>query len=102
MQKKFTMIDEEFTCEYCNKNVNRLEYTARDHCPYCLSSKHVDINPGDRLEKCHGRLIPIELEKYKDNYKIIFKCQKCGAIKKNIMANDDDLDVLLEILKNSN
>ena len=43
--KKFTMIDESFTCEICNKLVEPLGYTARDHCPYCLYSKHVDINP---------------------------------------------------------
>ena len=52
--KKFTMIDESFICENCHKKVNPLGYTARDHCPYCLYSKHVDINPGDRKESCHG------------------------------------------------
>ena len=46
--KRFTMIDEEFICENCGKHVDKLNYTARDHCPYCLFSKHVDINPGDQ------------------------------------------------------
>ena len=40
--------DEEFICENCQKKVTTLNYTARDHCPYCLCSKHLDINPGDR------------------------------------------------------
>ena len=71
--KKFNMIDEEFICENCNKHVQKLEYSARDHCPYCLYSKHVDINPGDRNNKCHGMLIPIDIEKYKNTYKIIIK-----------------------------
>ncbi len=100
MSKRFTMIDESFKCDYCGKLVSKLSYTARDHCPYCLCSKHVDINPGDREETCHGKLVPIELEKFKDTYKIIYKCVKCGNIRKNIMAKDDDLDTLLSIINN--
>ena len=102
MQKRFTMIDEDFTCDYCGKQVLKLGYTARDHCPYCLCSKHVDVMPGDRRELCHGKLIPKELEKYKDTYKIVYECDKCHKIRKNIMANDDDFDALLDILKNNN
>ena len=40
--KKFKMIDEAFTCVVCNKKVEPLSYTARDHCPNCLCSLHVD------------------------------------------------------------
>ena len=101
MQKRFTMIDEEFKCDYCGRQVEPLKYTARDHCPYCLCSKHVDIMPGDREESCHGKLVPKELEKFKDTYKIVYECVKCHKIKKNIMAKDDNLDILLNILKNS-
>ena len=50
--KKFKMIDEKFICENCGYEVDKLNYTARDHCPNCLWSKHVDINPGDRLNDC--------------------------------------------------
>ena len=32
--KRFNMIDEEFICENCHQKVNKLNYTARDHCPY--------------------------------------------------------------------
>ena len=42
------MVNEDFICENCGKDVEKSSYTARDHCPYCLYSKHVDINPGDR------------------------------------------------------
>lgn len=59
---KFTKIDEEFICENCGRKVTKLNYTCRNHCPYCLHSKHVDINPGDRAENCHGVLEPIGLE----------------------------------------
>lgn len=98
-KKKFTMIDEDFICEVCGSKVGRLNYTARDHCNNCLSSKHVDINPGDRSESCKGILDPIAIEKgKKDTYKIIYKCRKCGAIRKNVMALDDNFDKILEIM----
>lgn len=97
--KKFNMIDENFTCEKCGKNVDKLNYSARDHCPFCLYSKHVDINPGDRQNTCKGMLKPIDIEKYKDTFKIIYKCEKCGIIHKNIMAKDDDMNVIIEISK---
>lgn len=98
--KRFKMIDESFTCVVCGKSVNPLGYTARDHCPNCLSSIHVDINPGDRKNDCKGVLEPIDIEKFKDSYKIIYRCSKCGYLHKNKMADDDNFDVILEIMKN--
>jgi Zn finger protein HypA/HybF involved in hydrogenase expression len=98
--KRFNMIDEEFICENCHKKVDKLNYTARDHCPNCLYSKHVDINPGDRANTCHGLLKPIGIDKYKDTYKIVYECEKCHQIHRNIMANDDNYDIILEISQN--
>ena len=66
--KRFNELDESFECEQCHKNVEKLNYSSRDHCPYCLYSKHVDINPGDRENPCKGLLKPIGIEKYKDTY----------------------------------
>ena len=99
--KRFKMIDENFICEVCGKEVKKLGYTARDHCPYCLSSKHVDINPGDRRAECCGVLVPIGIENAKKgNYKIVYKCSKCGEIKRNIMAHDDNMDLVIKIMAN--
>lgn len=95
--KKFNMIDDSFVCEYCGKQVNKLEYSARDHCPHCLYSKHVDINPGDRANECRGLLMPIGIEKFKNTYKIIYKCNKCNIIHKNIVAIDDDMNKIIEL-----
>ena len=99
--KKFKMIDEEFLCNVCGKKVDILEYTARDHCPYCLSSLHIDINPGDRACLCLGVLdaIGVEIGK-KDTLKIIYKCRKCGMIKRNKMAIDDNYDLILKLASN--
>lgn len=99
---KFTMIDENFICDVCKKEVKKLGYTARDHCPHCLCSKHVDINPGDRSSTCHGILEPIGMElAKKDKYKIVYKCNKCNMIKRNVTADDDNFDKILEIMANT-
>ena len=72
-------IDESFICENCGKEVKPLGYSCRNHCPYCLYSKHVDINPGDRAEECHGLLEPLGIEmSSKKGYVIVYKCKKCG------------------------
>lgn len=95
--KRFNMIDEEFICENCHAKVSKLGYTARDHCNFCLYSKHVDIMPGDRKNTCQGLLIPIGIEKFKDSYKIVYQCDKCHTIHKNIMASDDNMDLIIEL-----
>ena len=96
--RNFTEIDEEFICDNCGKKVPKLGYSCRNHCPNCLHSKHVDKNPGDRQEECHGDLEPIGLEiDSKKGYVIIFKCKKCGAIRKNKSAKDDNMDLIIKL-----
>lgn len=98
MGAKFTEIDEEFMCENCGTNVPKLGYSCRNHCPNCLHSKHVDKNPGDREEECHGLLEPIEIEiNSKKGYVIVFKCKKCGAIRRNKIAEDDNREMIYKI-----
>lgn len=95
--KTFNEIDEEFVCENCGFSVSKLGYSCRDHCPNCLFSKHVDKNPGDRGNKCRGLLKPIGMEKFKDSFKIIYSCVKCGEEHKNIVAKDDNINVLINL-----
>lgn len=98
MQRRFTKVDEEFICENCGNKVEKLGYTCRDHCPSCLHSKHVDINPGDRTETCHGDLVPVSVElSSKKGYVIVYKCEKCGVIRKNKAAEDDDMDLIIKL-----
>ena len=99
---KFTEIDEEFKCDNCGKKVSKLKYSCRNHCPYCLHSKHVDIDPGDRAETCHGLLKPIGLDTTsKKGYVIVFKCEKCGMIRRNKVADDDNMDKVIELSVNN-
>ena len=96
--KQFTKRDESFICENCGTKVEKLGYTSRDHCPNCLCSKHVDKMPGDRQEECHGLLKPIKVElNSKKGYVIIYKCEKCGAIRKNKASEDDNTDLLIKL-----
>ena len=95
--KNFSKLDEEFICENWNKKVEKLNYTSRDHCPYCLYSKHVDISPGDRANECKGLLKPIWIENFKDTNKIIYKCEKCNEYHKNIVAKDDNFNEIIKI-----
>ncbi len=103
MGRKFVEIDESFICENCKMQVEPLNYSCRDHCPHCLYSKHVDINPGDRAEECQGALEPIGIEiNSKKGYVIIYKCKKCGKIRKNKAAKDDNMDLIIELSVNKN
>jgi len=98
--KRFVRLDESFICDNCNKKIEKLGYTSRDHCPHCLYSKHVDIMPGDRLNTCKSLMKPISIEKFKDTYKIIYICTACKEKHKNIIAKDDDFEEILRIMQN--
>lgn len=66
-----------------------------NHCPRCLYSLHVDINPGDRLAKCGGLMEPIKIESVGKEFIITHKCVKCGYEKRNKSSFDDNLDAVL-------
>ena len=97
LSKKFQKKVEDFVCENCGTKVIGDGFT--NHCPKCLWSKHVDINPGDRAENCGGLMKPISVLKMGDEYSIIHQCQKCGFEKKNKMAKGDNFDVVIALSK---
>jgi DNA-directed RNA polymerase subunit RPC12/RpoP len=100
--KKFSKNDDGFICENCGSKVEKLGYTSRNHCPKCLYSKHVDINPGDRAETCHGMLEPVGIEiNPKKGYIIVSRCKKCGSIRKNKAADDDDIEKIITLSGNN-
>ena len=99
--KKFYMKDEEFICDNCHKQVTKLNYTARDHCPHCLWSRHVDNNPGDRQSDCGGMMRPIGVETKNSEYIIIHKCEKCGKEIRQKSSENDDINEIIAISSNS-
>ncbi|HMP67387.1 MAG TPA: RNHCP domain-containing protein [Candidatus Paceibacterota bacterium] len=94
-QKKFQKRVEDFSCEKCGfANVGN-GYT--NHCKKCLWSKHVDINPGDRAEKCGGLMEPILLHNNSDEFFIRHKCITCGFEKNNKFQDGDNFEELIKI-----
>jgi hypothetical protein len=91
------MKDEYFICTVCGAENPPLGYTARNHCRECLCSLHLDEFPGDRASDCGGIMRPVTLEQHKKGQQIVFKCEKCGKIKKNITASDDVFDLIIKL-----
>ena len=50
-----------FTCKVCGRPVVSAGAGSghRNHCPNCLSSLHLDIEPGDREADCGGIMDPV-------------------------------------------
>ncbi len=95
--KKFQRTKEDFVCENCSRKVKGDGYT--NHCPDCLWSKHVDINPGDRLAECGGMMKPIGLDKKGDVFSVIQKCEKCGHQRSNKLVKGDSFDEAIKLFK---
>lgn len=96
--KRFRKNDSGFICANCGKEVSPLGYTSRNHCPFCLFSLHLDINPGDRASDCCGLLEPKRVEiDPKKGYVIISKCRRCGEIRRNKAAKDDDINKIIKL-----
>ena len=90
--QQFKKINEEFSCENCSASVPVASKTCRNHCPFCLHSKHVDILPGDRQNSCKGLLKPTGYHNHsKKGLMIDFICQSCGEKTRNIAIIDDTI-----------
>lgn len=90
-------------CKNCGRTVEPLGYSSRNHCPFCLCSLHVDVNPGDRACECGGIMRPIHvLPDNKKGYIIVHKCERCGEIRRNRAAHEaknqpDDIRLLIAL-----
>jgi hypothetical protein len=105
-------IDGNFKCAHCGNQVVFDPLVSgvhnRNHCPFCLWSKHVDEkSAGDRLATCKGQMQPVGLtlkrvkKKYGDPYgelMLIHACVECGKISINRIAADDNTDRILDLL----
>ena len=98
--KGFTKTVEDFNCAHCGTVVRGNGYT--NHCPRCLWSRHVDNNPGDRAATCGGMMKPIAIESDGDRFVITHKCEICGKTKRQRTSDDDNIDAIIEISKNTN
>jgi hypothetical protein len=93
-----------FICLHCGQEVAPLANGSyRNHCPFCLYSQHLDINPGDRASDCGGLLKPVGVDySGKKGWIIISRCERCGEVRRNKAALDDpvaadDYELVLEL-----
>jgi len=92
--KRFQRKQEDFVCDHCGKPVVGSGYT--NHCPSCLWSKHVDVNPGDRAAVCGGLMAPEALSKAGESFVVLHRCLDCGYEKPNKTSREDDISAYLE------
>ena len=91
---------ESFTCKNCGRLVTPGEAGTehRNHCPNCLCSVHVDIEPGDRESDCGSVMEPIGVwVRIKGEWAFIHRCRRCGELSSNRIAADDNPMKLMSI-----
>jgi len=109
-------LEGDFRCLHCHYQVSASALRAgvqnRNHCPYCLWSRHVDWKKtGDRLATCMAEMQPIGLtlkatrKKYgparAGELMLIHQCLGCGKLSINRIAADDNPGRLLEVFQGS-
>lgn len=66
--------------------------------PNCLSSLHLDIEPGDREADCGGIMEPVGVWVRKNGeWALIHRCRRCGHLSSNRVAADDNPMKLMSI-----
>jgi hypothetical protein len=100
----------DFRCSHCGNYVSALQVVCgvhnRNHCPYCLWSRHLDLyTAGDRLSACKAPMRPLGLTMKPGRNKyapgggemmLVHACVDCGRLSINRIAADDDAQALLE------
>lgn len=99
---RFTHRNETFTCEACARIVPPAPSGCRNHCPYCLTSKHVDVFPGDRENPCGSLMDAVGYElNAKKGLVLTFRCRRCAALTRNRASREgeapDDYDKILAL-----
>lgn len=109
-------INGDFICAHCHQPVSADPLLSgvnnRNHCPYCLWSKHMDLfEAGDRLAACKAPMQPLGLalkqtrKKYgplaQGELMLVHHCTACQRVSLNRIAADDDRQSLFEIFERS-
>jgi hypothetical protein len=107
--------DDGFHCKQCHAYVSPASFPGgvrnRNHCPYCLWSRHLDLYvAGDRLAACKSPMEPIGLtrkitiKKYGSDHgelMLIHLCTECNRVSINRIAADDDPESVFNLFKSS-
>jgi DNA-directed RNA polymerase subunit RPC12/RpoP len=104
-----------FHCQHCGALVNTDPLMSgvnnRNHCPYCLHSRHLDLyESGDRLCACRGTMQPIgattkqsrnKYAKQAGELMLVHQCVACGSFSINRIAADDIAEGVFECFQQS-
>ena len=71
----------------------------RNHCPVCLTSRHVDLRrPGDRASPCRALMPAIGVAYRPDGEQMVVHCcNGCGIERRNRVAADDNPIALMRL-----
>ena len=71
----------------------------RNHCPVCLTSRHVDLRrPGDRSSPCRALMPAIGVAFRPDGEQlVVHRCNSCEIGRQNRVAADDNPAALLRL-----
>jgi len=109
-------INSDFTCQHCHSYVSAAAWLSgvqnRNHCPYCLWSRHLDLfESGDRLAACKAPMRPIGLTLKRNRNKyarvasgelmLVHLCTDCERLSINRIAADDVPEAILEVFEAS-
>jgi DNA-directed RNA polymerase subunit RPC12/RpoP len=110
-------INADFKCLHCGQYISADALLAgvnnRNHCPYCLWSRHLDwYQAGDRLSACKAGMHPVGLTMKRSRNKyaavaggelmLVHQCIECESLSINRIAADDVPEVILEVFADGN
>lgn len=91
---------ETFRCVRCKRQIESLSFGTqhRNHCPYCLWSRHLDNHPGDRKSGCQSAMEPIAIAlREGGEWVLIHRCVGCSVLHENRIAGDDSMLLLMSL-----
>ncbi len=90
-----------FRCGRCRRMVGQTVSGGRhrNHCPFCLTSRHVDLRrPGDRANPCRALMAAVGVASKPDGEQLVLhRCNGCDARRRTRVAADDDPVALLKL-----
>lgn len=100
-EPRFRTKSDEFRCRHCRMFVGLLPSGGRhrNHCPYCLYSRHVDLKtPGDRASDCGSSMAPVgAFVRPKGEQALVHRCLGCGFERHCRVAADDDFTLVMRL-----
>ena len=116
LENKYRLSEYGFKCRHCQAYIYALHMISgvqnRNHCPFCLWSRHVDhAQAGDRMSACKANMQPLGLTLKRGHNRygrethgelmLIHRCKDCGKLSINRLAADDQAERLMELYRSS-